>query len=67
MPPNPTVAERAEALGKDPVELMIDLALESDFEQFFVQAIANRDPDHLLAVTDDVAFTLPAIPPRIGT
>jgi N-acyl-D-amino-acid deacylase len=50
VPPNPTVAEQAERLGKDPVELMIDLALESNFEQFFVQAIANRDPDHLLAI-----------------
>ncbi len=50
VPPNPTVAERAEQLGVDPVELMIDLALESNFEQFFVQAIANRDPEHLLAI-----------------
>jgi N-acyl-D-aspartate/D-glutamate deacylase len=50
VPPNATVAERAEQLGKDPVELMIDLALETNFEQFFVQAIANRDPEHLLAI-----------------
>ncbi|MEZ5265522.1 MAG: amidohydrolase family protein [Acidimicrobiales bacterium] len=50
VPPNPTVAQRAEELGKDPVELMIDLALDSDFEQFFVQAIANRDPEHLEAI-----------------
>lgn len=50
VPPNPTVAQRAGELGKDPVELMIDLALDSDFEQFFVQAIANRDPEHLEAI-----------------
>ncbi len=50
VPPNDTVAERAAALGKDPVDLMIDLALESNFEQFFVQAIANRDPAHLLSI-----------------
>lgn len=50
VPPNETVAARAERLGKDPVELMIDLALETNFEQFFVQAIANRDPEHLLSI-----------------
>lgn len=47
VPPNPTVADRAAALGRDPVELMIDLALDTNFEQFFIQAIANRDPAHL--------------------
>ena len=50
VPPNPTVAERAAELGKDPVEVMIDLALATNFEQFFVQVIANRDPEHLLAI-----------------
>jgi N-acyl-D-amino-acid deacylase len=50
LPPNPTVAEVAEREGKDPVELMIDLALESDFEQFFVQVIANRNPDDLYEI-----------------
>jgi N-acyl-D-aspartate/D-glutamate deacylase len=34
----------------DPVELMIDLALETNFEQFFVQVIANRDPEQLLSI-----------------
>jgi len=50
VPPNPTVAERSAELGRDPVELMIDLALDTNFEQFFVQAIANRDPEHLLSI-----------------
>jgi N-acyl-D-aspartate/D-glutamate deacylase len=50
VPPNPTVAERAAELGKDPVDVMIDLALETNFEQFFVQIIANRDPEHLLSI-----------------
>ena len=50
VPPNPTVAERARELGCDPVDLMIDLALATDFDQFFVQVIANRDPDHLLSI-----------------
>ena len=40
----------AEALGQDPVDVMIDLALASDFDQFFVQVIANRDREHLLAI-----------------
>ena len=48
--PNPTVAQRAAELGQDPVDVMIDLALASNFEQFFVQVIANRDPDHVLSI-----------------
>jgi N-acyl-D-aspartate/D-glutamate deacylase len=35
LPPNPTVAELARARGVDPVECMIDLALEKDFALFF--------------------------------
>jgi N-acyl-D-aspartate/D-glutamate deacylase len=50
VPPNPTVAQRAAETGKDPVDVMIDLALETNFEQFFVQVIANRDPEHLLSI-----------------
>ena len=50
VPPNPTVAERAAETGRDPVDLMIDLALESNFEQMFVQVIANRDPQYLLSI-----------------
>ena len=36
LPPNPLVTEVARQRGVDPVECMIDLALENDFEQFFV-------------------------------
>jgi N-acyl-D-aspartate/D-glutamate deacylase len=43
--PNPTVAELAAQRGVDPVELMIDLALETDMSQFFVQTISRFDPD----------------------
>jgi N-acyl-D-aspartate/D-glutamate deacylase len=50
LPPNPTVAERAAQLGQDPVDVMIDLALATNFEQFFVQVIANRDPEHVLSI-----------------
>ena len=34
---NPTVAQLAAQRGKDPVEVMMDLALESDFNQLFMQ------------------------------
>jgi N-acyl-D-aspartate/D-glutamate deacylase len=37
-PPYPLVADVAAQKGCDPVELMIDLALESDFDQFFIQS-----------------------------
>jgi N-acyl-D-amino-acid deacylase len=50
VPPNPTVAQRAAELGQDPVDVMIDLALATNFEQFFVQVIANRDPEHVLSI-----------------
>ncbi len=35
--PNPTVAELAVQRNVDPVEVMMDLALESDFKQLFMQ------------------------------
>lgn len=46
--PNPTVAELAEASGVRPAELIIDLALESNFDQLFTQPLpgtAWRDED----------------------
>ena len=50
VPPNPTVAELAAARGVDPVDLIIDLGLETDFDQLFVQPVTGRDSDDLLAV-----------------
>jgi N-acyl-D-amino-acid deacylase len=50
VPPNRTVAEVARQRGADPVELMIDLALETDFEQLFLQPLARYDQDALLEV-----------------
>src|SRR5579859_83078 len=50
VPPNATVAERARQRRVDPVELMIDLALETDFDQFFLQPLFPWDPDDVLAV-----------------
>ena len=50
MPPYRTVAEVAAERGVDPVECMIDLAVETDFEQFFLQPILNGDPDVVLEI-----------------
>ena len=43
--PHRTVAEVAQERGVDPVEAMIDLALEKDLERFFLQPIANEDQE----------------------
>ena len=51
LPPNPTVAEVAAQRGVSPVEAMIDLALETDLGQLFIQpSLYPQDPDVLLAV-----------------
>jgi N-acyl-D-aspartate/D-glutamate deacylase len=50
VPGNPTVAEVARARGLDPVELVIDLALETDFAQFFLQPTLNRDLESVLSI-----------------
>ena len=46
--PHQTMSEMARVRGVDPVELMIDLALENDMKIFFRQPIANEDQDHAL-------------------
>src|SRR5690606_24171116 len=49
---NPTVAELAAKRGVDPVEVMMDLALESDFNQLFMQfdeATVAKNDDEALA------------------
>jgi len=46
--PRRSVAEVARERGLDPVEAMIDLALEKDLERFFLQPIANENQDHAL-------------------
>ncbi len=48
VPPYPTVREAAAARGVHPVELVVDLALETDMHQFFVQTFAPFDPDAVL-------------------
>jgi N-acyl-D-amino-acid deacylase len=46
--PHRPVADVARERRCDPVEAMIDLALEKDLELFFLQPIANEDQDHAL-------------------
>ena len=43
--PHRSVAEVARERGVDPVEAMIDLALEKDLDVFFLQPIANEDQE----------------------
>jgi N-acyl-D-aspartate/D-glutamate deacylase len=43
--PHRTVAEVARERGQHPAETMIELALEKDLNQFFLQPIANEDQD----------------------
>ncbi len=48
--PHERLGKRAQEAGVDPVELMIDLALESDLAQNFLQPIANEYPEQVLAL-----------------
>ncbi|MFN0092719.1 MAG: N-acyl-D-amino-acid deacylase family protein [Acidimicrobiales bacterium] len=47
-PPYRTVAELAAERGCDPVEVVLDLAVERDLEQYFLQPIGNGDQDTVL-------------------
>ncbi len=47
VPPNPSIAELARAQRKDPVDVIIDLALASDFDQMFTQPLGSGDEDML--------------------
>ena len=49
VPPNPTVADTAAERGVDPVELILDLAIDSDLSQLFIQPITPMDDAGLLA------------------
>jgi N-acyl-D-aspartate/D-glutamate deacylase len=46
--PHRSVADLARARGVDPVEAMIELAVERDLRCFFVQPLANENLDHVL-------------------
>jgi N-acyl-D-amino-acid deacylase len=49
-PPYRTVTELAAERDVDPVELMIDLALESDFDQLFMQPASRMEPAEVLEI-----------------
>jgi len=49
-PPWTSLADLAATRGMDPVELMIDLAVERDLDRFFMQPIANRDQNDALEI-----------------
>jgi N-acyl-D-aspartate/D-glutamate deacylase len=46
--PNPTVAEEARRRGVDPVELMIDISLDTDFNTFFLQQLTVQQEPELV-------------------
>ena len=50
LPTNPKVAEIARARGVDPVECLIDLALEKDLRQFFITLPSPMADEDLLRV-----------------
>ena len=51
LPPNPSVADVAQARGVSPARAMIDLALETDGRQLYIQpSLYPQDPEVLLEV-----------------
>ena len=48
--PHPCLGAMARERGVDPVELLIEIALETGFERCFLQPIANEVPDQVLAL-----------------
>jgi N-acyl-D-amino-acid deacylase len=48
--PNPSVAELATARGVHPVDVMLDLAVQTDLRQLFSQPLTPLEPDDLLAI-----------------
>jgi N-acyl-D-amino-acid deacylase len=50
LPPHRLLAKEAASQGVDPVELMLDLALDSDFQQLFLQPISWTGEDEVLEI-----------------
>ncbi len=50
LPPHRTVAEMAAGRRQDPVDLMIDLALQNDLTQLFLQPLSIDQPDVVLSI-----------------
>ena len=50
IPPYRSIAQIARETGKDPLDVIIDLALEKHLKQFFIQPIVNEDQEMVLAL-----------------
>jgi N-acyl-D-aspartate/D-glutamate deacylase len=50
LPPWRSVAQLANESNKDPLDLIVDLALSKHLKQFFIQPIVNEDQDLVLAM-----------------
>lgn len=50
VPPNPTVAELASTRGCNPIELLLDLAIETGLKQLYMQQAMQWAEDDILAV-----------------
>ena len=48
LPPFRSIADRAQELNQDPMEVFIDIALKHDLDIFFIQAAANQDQEVVL-------------------
>lgn len=48
--PNPSVAELAAQRGVHPVDVILDLAIQTDLRQLFAQPLTALEPDDLLAI-----------------
>jgi N-acyl-D-amino-acid deacylase len=48
LPPYRSIAQIAEESNKNPVDVIIDMALEKKLKQFFIQTLANEDQSHVL-------------------
>ena len=55
-PPHRSIEEIATERNQDPVETFIDLALEKNLKQFFLQPLANENQDHVLEMMKHPAF-----------
>jgi N-acyl-D-amino-acid deacylase len=50
--PNPSLAAVAAERGVEPVEVVIDLALETGFDQFFLFVTGNADAEHVRTILE---------------
>jgi N-acyl-D-aspartate/D-glutamate deacylase len=50
LPPFKSMAAHAAETGKDPVELLVDMSIDSDFKLFFVDPANNEDLDVCIAM-----------------